>query len=340
MTLGRHAGDDDATVVLSAPTERAGAAPPAREPRRHGSGKDRPRHGLALRALLVATRPRQWTKNLLVYAAPAAAGVVDRATPLLRATAAAVLFVAVSAAMYLVNDVLDQEADRLHPVKRSRPVASGAISPAAALAVASALLAAALASGGLVSVRLLAVLAVYAAITVAYSLWLKQVAVVELGCVASGFILRAVAGGVAVAVPLSPWFLLVTSFGALFVVAGKRSSEQLVMGDERAVHRATLGDYPAVFLRAVRVLAATVTVTAYCLWAFDHSVHASGTRIDLQRLIWFELSIVPFVLAVLVVELAFEQGYGGEPEELALRHRPLQVLGLCWVALLAVGIYT
>jgi decaprenyl-phosphate phosphoribosyltransferase len=339
MTLGRHAGDDDATVVLHVPPEPAratpaGSGPPPRQ------APDEDRHRLALRAVLVATRPRQWTKNLLVYAAPAAAGVADRATPFLRATAAAVVFVAVSAAMYLVNDVLDREADRLHPLKRSRPVASGAISPRAALAVAGALLVTALALGGLLSVRLLAVLAIYAAITVAYSLWLKQVAVIELACVASGFILRAVAGGVAVTVPLSPWFLLVTSFGALFVVAGKRSSEQLVMGDERAVHRATLGDYPAVYLRAVRTLAATVTVAAYCLWAFDHSVHASSPRVDPQHLIWFELSIVPFVLAVLVVELAFEQGHGGEPEELALRHRPLQVLGLCWMALLLVGIYT
>ncbi|HLI44910.1 MAG TPA: decaprenyl-phosphate phosphoribosyltransferase [Acidimicrobiales bacterium] len=337
MTLGRQAGEDDATVVLRVPPAPARATPAGSEPPPRQAPD---RHRFALRSVLVATRPRQWTKNLLVYAAPAAAGVVDRATPLLRATAAAVLFVAVSAAMYLVNDVLDQEADRLHPVKRTRPVASGAISSRAALTVAGALLVTALALGGLLSVRLLAVLAIYAAITVAYSLWLKEVAVVELACVASGFILRAIAGGVAVAVPLSPWFLLVTSFGALFVVAGKRSSEQLVMGDERAVHRATLGDYPAVYLRAVRALAATVTVAAYCLWAFDHSVHASGPRVDSQHLIWFELSIVPFVLAVLVVELAFEQGRGGEPEELALRHRPLQVLGLCWLALLLVGIYT
>ena len=154
----------------------------------------------------------------------------------------------------------------------------------------------------------------------------------------SGFTLRAVAGGAANHVPISPWFLVMTSFGALLIVAGKRTSEQEVLGDLRGTHRASLTAYPSEFLRGVRMLAMSVSVTTYCLWAFER---AGGlNRADrAEDLIWFELSIVPFVLAVLAVELAILKGRGGEPEELALSDRLLQLLGLVWVVLVLCGIY-
>ena len=183
------------------------------------------------------------------------------------------------------------------------------------------------------------VVGAYVVISLAYSCGLKRMPVIEMACVGSGFVLRAVAGGAATHVPLSPWFLLVTSFGALFVVAGKRSSEHEVLGEGRAVHRAALGEYPAGFLRTTRTLAASVAVTAYCLWAFDRDNHLSLSSRGVH-LVWFELSIIPFVLAVLAVELAVERGRGGEPEELALRDRTLQVLGVAWIAFLLIGIYS
>ena len=316
MTIEREARDQQ---IL-------GSADPARH---KGSGF----------ALLQATRPRQWIKNLLVFAAPAAAGVVGHLGPFLRSAAAFAVFIAASAATYLVNDVADRAADRLHPVKRERPIASGAVTPRAALTLAAILLVLSLVASAVVSSGLLVVIAVYVAVTLTYTFRLKHVAVIELACVASGFILRAVAGGAAVHVPLSPWFLLVASFGALFIVAGKRSSEHAVMGDNRATHRATLGEYPPAFLGTVRTLAASVAVAAYCLWAFDRSAR-SAPALHVEHLVWFELSIVPFVLVMLVVELAFEQGRGGEPEELALKDRTLQALGLAWIVLLLVGIYS
>lgn len=288
--------------------------------------------------LLIAARPRQWVKNLLVFAAPAAAGVVFHSGPLLRCVAAFAVFTAASASTYLVNDVVDRDADRLHPKKRFRPVAAGRVTPLAAVSLSSVLLAASLAGAFLVSSRLAAIVAAYVGITFAYTAVLKHIAVIELACVASGFILRAVAGGAAVGVPLSPWFLLVASFGALFIVAGKRTAEHELMGAERATHRASLGEYPAAFLRSVRVLSASVTVAAYCLWAFERSGRV-GAHPRVQHLIWFELSIIPFVLALLAVELAFERGRGGEPEELALKDRTLQALGVTWVVLLLLGIY-
>jgi len=291
-------------------------------------------------ALLHALRPRQWVKNVLVFAAPAAAGVLFHAGNFARCIVAFVSFVAASSATYLANDVLDREADRLHPVKRRRPIATGEVSPALAWAVSGALLALSLAIAAvLAGWPMVAIVAAYVVITLAYSLGLKRVAVLELACVASGFVLRAVAGGAAIHVPISPWFLLVTSFGALFIVAGKRSSEQVALGDGRADHRATLGEYPPAFLRTVRSVSAAVAVTAYCLWAFDRAGRLTLAERS-GHLIWFELSIVPFVLAVLAVELAIERGQGGEPEELALRDRMLQGLGLVWVALLLVGIYS
>lgn len=291
-------------------------------------------------SLLHATRPRQWVKNLLVFGAPAAAGVIFHLAVFGRCAAAFAIFVGASAATYLVNDVLDVEADRLHPVKRRRPIATGELSSRVALVAAASLLAASLVGAVVLSGAVLTgVVGAYVVISLAYSCGLKRMPVIEMACVGSGFVLRAVAGGAATHVPLSPWFLLVTSFGALFIVGGKRSSEYEVLGDDRAVHRAALGEYPAGFLRTVRTLAASVAVTAYCLWAFDrynHLLpHARG-----GHLVWFELSIIPFVLAVLAVELAVERGRGGAPEELALKDRTLQALGLAWIALLMVGIYS
>ena len=324
------AGDQDPTSAPAPPREAPpGAGAPPRPIPKGGPG-----------AYIRAMRPRQWGKNLLVFAAPAAAGVVFHPADFARCVGAFFIFVAASAATYLVNDVMDRSADRLHPVKRHRPIANGQVTAEGALILAAVLLAASIAGAALLSgVALTAVILAYVVITLAYSLGLKQLAVIELACVASGFILRAVAGGAAVHVPLSPWFLLVASFGALFIVAGKRSSEQDVMGDERAVHRAALGEYTAPFLRMVRTLSAAVAVTAYCLWAFDRASHLVG-RDRTTNLVWFELSVIPFVLAVLAVELAIERGRGGEPEELALRDRMLQALGLIWVALLIIGIYS
>jgi len=285
-------------------------------------------------------RPRQWVKNLLVFAAPAAAGVIFHLNVFAHCTAAFAVFVAASAATYLVNDVRDAEGDRSHPDKRRRPIAAGEVPVRVAWIAAAGLLAGSIVGAMLLSgAELTEIVGAYVLISVAYSFGLKRVPVIEMACVASGFVLRAVAGGVATGVPLSPWFLIVTSFASLFIVGGKRSSEHEVMGDDRAVHRSALGEYPPGFLRTVRTLAASVAVTAYCLWAFDRYNHLSLAERG-GHLVWFELSIIPFVLAVLAVELAVERGRGGAPEELALKDRTLQVLGLAWVLCLLIGIYS
>ncbi len=289
--------------------------------------------------LLHATRPRQWTKNILVFAAPTAAGSIVHTGVVARSVVAFLVFVTASAATYLVNDVVDRDNDRLHPVKKSRPIASGQLSVGLALSTAAALATVALVTAALVfGAALAGIITAYLAVSICYSLVLKRLPLVELVCVAAGFALRAVAGGAVAHVTISPWFLMVASFGSLLIVAGKRSVELSVMKEQGGLHRSALAAYPVAFLRSVRMLAMSVTVTTYCLWAFERAGRLGPVE-RAEDIVWFELSIIPFVLAVLVVELAIEQGRGGEPEELALSDRGLQVLGLAWLALLICGIY-
>lgn len=291
----------------------------------------------ALPGLVRGLRPVQWSKNLLVFVAPAAAGVLDHGTAAVQAAGAFGVFCAVASAVYLVNDVVDAEADRLHPDKCRRPVASGALAPGLALAAAAVLAPGAIAGAWFVGgAPLVAVVALYLAVSLAYSLRLKREPVLELAAVASGFVLRAVAGGVACHVRLSSWFLVVASFGALLVVTGKRAGEHDRLGSDRARHRQVLACYTRSFLRSVLVLSATVTVTAYCLWAFGH-----GGLLDRPAThpVWVELTVAPVTLGVLHVLRLVDAGRAGAPEELARRDRLLQVLGVVWFGLMAVGIY-
>lgn len=281
-------------------------------------------------------RPRQWVKNLLVFAAPGAAGVLSHAHIALRATGAFGVFCLAASGTYFLNDTLDAAADRHHPIKRMRPVAAGDVSAVVATAIGVVLLASSVALAWLLAGWHMAlVIGIYAAVSTAYSLRLKHEPIVDLACVSSGFVLRAIAGGVVAGVALSDWFLIVASFGSLLVVAGKRSAEHKDLGELRAAHRRALGAYPPTFLRSVRLIAAGVTLTAYCLWAFERAKQIGVGH----HPIWFELSIVPFVMAVLHVELRFEWGQGGAPEDLALGDHMLQIVGLVWVLLFAVGVY-
>lgn len=278
-------------------------------------------------------RPRQWLKNVLVFVAPAAAGVLAHRAPLVNTLAAFVLFCLAASGTYCINDVLDRDADRTHPKKRHRPVASGVVPVPLAVVVGVALLGLAMASSAAIGRPKLAVVIVaYVATTLVYSAWLKHEPVVDLGAVAAGFVLRAVAGGVAAAVPLSNWFLIVACFGSLFMVTGKREAEVMTLGDTRGEHRAILEEYTPSFLRYVRSVSSGVAMTAYCLWAFEKAHGATGA-------IWFELSIVPFVIAVLRYGLLVDAGKGGAPEDVVLGDRRLQVLGVCLAALFAAGVY-
>ena len=293
-----------------------------------------------LRPLIVAMRPRQWIKNLLVFAAPATAGLLGHPGVLARTSLAAAVFVVASSGTYLVNDVVDAANDRLHPVKRARPVASGALDPKLALGVALLFFAVAIAASGTIGgTALLSVVAAYVVVSVGYSLYEKRIAVIEMACVSSGFVLRAVAGGAAVHIPISNWFVLVTSAVALLVVAGKRSTELALLGTSAPSHRRVLEGYTDAFLRTVRNIASTVAIMSYALWAFERVGKLDFGHKDADEIL-FELSILPFVLGILVVERAIEAGEGGAPEELVLHSRLLQILGLTCIAFVMIGVYT
>src|SRR5437763_2889089 len=194
--------------------------------------------------LVRSARPRQWVKNVLVFSAPGAAGVLTHRDPLLRSLLAFGVFCLAASGTYLLNDAIDREADRLHPKKRHRPIAAGTVSVTQAGIASAILLIAAL---GLASAwqqwDLALVAGIYVAVTISYSTWLKHEPVIDLAAVASGFVLRAIAGGAAADVPISKWFLIVASVGRLFMVAGKRHAEGVELGDNRASHRSTLASY-------------------------------------------------------------------------------------------------
>ncbi|MGI8701920.1 MAG: decaprenyl-phosphate phosphoribosyltransferase [Nocardioidaceae bacterium] len=281
--------------------------------------------------LFRAIRPRQWLKNVLVAAAPIAGGVLTERGVLFSIAVAFVAFCLAASGIYLVNDVRDVESDRSHPTKRSRPIAAGVVPAPLALGVALVLLLAALAISLLATRELVVVIAVYEAVQLAYCFGLKHQPVLDLCIVASGFLLRAVAGGAAAEIPLSQWFLMCAGFGSLFMVAGKRYAEIRLSEKTGVITRRILNSYTPSYLRFVWTLAAAGVVMAYSLWSFEiREVNDSP---------WSAISIVPFVIAVLRYAVDVDGGDAGEPEDIALRDHVLQVLALIWLATLAVSVY-
>lgn len=288
-------------------------------------------------AIVRSARPLQWTKNLLVFAAPGAAGVLDDWPELGAALLAFVAFCLASSGIYLWNDALDVHADRRHPTKRFRPVAAGQLGVGTAKAAGTVLLVAACAvAAGTGRWQTVAVVVTYIVATIAYSAWLKHVAVVDLVLVASGFVLRAAAGAVAVDVPMSKWFVLCTVFGSLFIVVGKRYAEMRDLerdGTDPGEVRSTLGDYSVGFLRTVLAVACGAALLSYCQWAFETK--------EIARTDWpfYELSIVPMLTALLRYALVLENGGGAAPEEVFARDRVLQLLGVAWIVIFGLGVY-
>ncbi|QNE22681.1 decaprenyl-phosphate phosphoribosyltransferase [Kribbella qitaiheensis] len=283
------------------------------------------------RSLFRLSRPQQWHKAMMLLAAPAAAGVIDQAVPVLRACVAAVAFIMLSIAIYAVNDVRDAPDDRRHPGKQHRPVAAYALSPAVALAWGFATAVAGLAIAAVLGVPTFLLGLGYLAAQLAYVYGLKHIAVVDVVLVALGFVLRAAAGGTAAGVPVSNWFLLVSLFGALFLVAGKRRAEQAsTVSDARS--RPVLAAYPAAWLDQLVTVALLGTSLSYGLWAFQYL----GDDVIRQLL---AVSFLPFLTGLLRYGLLVSTGRGELPEYEIFRDRVLLVAGATWAALLAMGLY-
>ena len=295
-----------------------------------------PRPSVAV-GLVRTARPKQWLKNVLVFAAPGAAGVLDDWPQFGQAVLAFIAFCLAASGIYLWNDVLDVEADRLHPRKRLRPVAAGIVPVRTAEVVGTLVALAGLAVAATTGRwQTVAVVAVYVVTTLLYSVWLKHVAVVDLVTIASGFVLRAAAGAVAVDVPMSQWFVLCTVFGSLFIVVGKRYAEMRDLERDGAALRqvrSTLGDYSVGYLRIVLAISCGAALVSYCQWAFETK--------ELSQTAWpfYELSIVPMLTALLRYALVLENGGGAAPEDVFARDRVLQLLGVAWIVIFGLGVY-
>jgi decaprenyl-phosphate phosphoribosyltransferase len=269
---------------------------------------------------------------VLVVAAPLAAGRLFESSILLGAVLAFVSFCLISATVYLVNDVRDVEEDRLHPRKRFRPIAAGELSPPTALLLAGVTGVLGFGLAFLTSWELGLTLTVYLVVQVLYSTFLKHLPVVDLAIVASGFLLRAIAGGVATEIPLSQWFLLVAAFGSFFMIAGKRYSELRSVGADAGTRRSLLR-YSESYLRFSWMLAAVMVLISYSLWAFEN--RGAGTL----GLPWTAISIAPFTLGLLQYALEVDTGNAGEPEEVVLHDRVLQVIGLVWLVTISLAVF-
>lgn len=283
--------------------------------------------------IIKALRPRQWIKNVLVVAAPLATlgGDVhyDYGDLFFKVGVAFVAFSLAASSIYLVNDARDVEADRQHPTKRFRPIAAGVVSPALAYALAIALAATTLAISALIAPSLALVIGVYLAIQLGYCFGLKHQAVLDICIVSSAYLMRAIAGGAATGIPLSQWFLLVMAFASLFMVAGKRYAELQLAERTGAKIRKSLESYTDTYLRFVWTMSATAVVVCYGLWAFERDGHSGS---------WFAVSMVPITIAVLRYAVDVDGGVAGEPEDIVLQDRVLQVLGVAWIAIICAAI--
>jgi decaprenyl-phosphate phosphoribosyltransferase len=283
-----------------------------------------------MRAALVTIRPRQWIKNTLVIAAAGAAGALGSDDVPVRVGLAFAAFCLLASGIYALNDVHDAREDRLHPRKRHRPVAAGELDPRAATALGVALMLAGLALCALIRPLLALVGASYLAITLSYTLVWRHRVLLDVVAIAGGFVLRAVAGGVAAPVTLSRSFVLVVTGLAVFVAAGKRHAELRRTGAAAVGRRRVLDHYSETRLRVMLAASAVLALSAYCVWALDLPA--------VQGVPWRPLTIVPFAAFLLRYGALVHAGEGEAPEDLVLSDRRLKLAAIGWLVLFALGL--
>lgn len=287
-----------------------------------------------LRALILTLRPEQWTKNLLVFAGLMFGGRLLNPSALADAIGAFVAFCALSSAVYIFNDLADREADKQHPLKCMRPVASGQLSVATAAIVGCALAGVALASATLMQPELGLVAAAYLVLLLLYSAALKHFVIIDVLVIAAGFVLRAVAGAVAVSVPISHWLLVCTTLLALFLALSKRRHELTLLGDGATGHRRILEEYSPYLLDQMIAVVTASTLVAYTLYTTDAETAA---RLGSRRL---GLTI-PFVLYGIFryLYLVHQKRGGGSPSTMLVTDRPLLACVALWAFSVAVILY-
>ena len=273
-------------------------------------------------------RPKQWTKNGFVLAGVVFAHEALIVSSVVSALLAFAAFCALSGAVYAANDVLDVEEDRKHPLKRRRPVASGAVSASSATLFALVLVACGLALGFVVDVGVgLAGLA-YLTLQASYTTILKHTAILDVMSISAGFVIRALAGVAAVGSPISPWLIVCTALLTLFLGFSKRRHEIASLGDAATVHRKNLRDYSVPLLDEMMNIMISATIIAYVLYTFFEYEN------------YYMMGSIPFVVyGVFRYMLLVHRNGGGNPDTLLLRDRPLQIALLLWLVVVGAVIY-
>ncbi len=282
-------------------------------------------------ALIATARPRQWIKNVLVIAAAGAAGALGKDDVPVRVGLAFVAFCLLASGIYAVNDVRDAAEDRLHPSKRFRPVAAGELDARVASTFGIVLIGCGLVLCASIRPLLGVVGGAYVALTLSYTLLWRHIVILDVVAIAGGFVLRAVAGGVAAPVTLSRWFVLVVTCVALFIAAGKRLAELWRATGRTEGARRTLEGYSPPLLNLIIAGSAAVALFAYCVWAFELP--------DVDGVPWRTLTIVPFAACLTRYFVRVRRGDGEAPEDLVLVDRLLLLAGIVWVVLFAFSVH-
>jgi 4-hydroxybenzoate polyprenyltransferase len=276
-------------------------------------------------------RPAQWLKNGIVFAGLVFGGKLLEASAVASATLAALAFCLLSSGFYLINDVRDRDADRLHPAKRMRPIAAGERAPRPAAVLGVLLILFAIAASALLSWSLMYVFLAYAGLMAAYNLGLKEIAIIDVFAIAGGFVLRAVGGAIVVDVSISPWLLVCTMLLALLIGFGKRRHELVVLNDARG-HRRNLSVYNQAMLDQSVAVSAAGTLIAYAVYTFDSESAQNHHRMMLT---------IPFVAygVFRYLYLLYLGGQGGAPETMLLTDRPLVAAVAAWATASALLFY-
>lgn len=291
-------------------------------------------HRPLLLNILLSLRPAQWTKNLFVFAALVFAHRLSDGDAVFRAVLAFAVFCGLSGAVYLFNDVFDRKQDQRHPLKSSRPIASGALSPTTAVIAAIIITIVALAAGATLGLPFLATASAYVVLLTSYSVVLKHIVILDVLAIAAGFTLRAMAGAAAIDVPISHWLLICTTFLALFIALSKRRHELVLLTDQATDHRPILGDYTPYLLDQMISVVTASTLIAYAFYTISpETTEKFGTTL---------LSLtIPFPLYGIFryLYLVHRKDLGGSPAELLVNDRPLLVCVALWAASVILIVY-
>ena len=287
----------------------------------------------SFRGIWKSMRPKQWAKNIFVFVPLLFDEKLFRLQPLLRSILAAIVFSLVSSAVYLINDLGDIERDKLHPVKRMRPLPSGQVSPSVAKAMVAVLLLASIPIAWLISPYFAGIVVIYLAQNIAYTYWLKHVVILDVMTIAAGYVLRVAAGTFAIdAARFSPWLYTFATFLALLIALSKRRSELLLLQDNANEHRAILQEYSTRFLDELTGMVAACAIMSYSLYTFSAPNLPANNAMMLT---------IPFVIygVFRYLYLVHVKQLGGEPEEVFLKDKPLLLDGFLYAALILATLY-